>query len=134
MNDDSMPAPDEAPVSRRTRLSLAMAALLSSAPGTTQGTVEGPLTWADTTRRVRFADEAEWDDEYDTNTDESERDRSEYVLFDDEDDDGDRVLMMMTRRSETAKAATTTRLASTVLFPRRCIFVAGPRSPERVGA
>ena len=51
-----------------------------------------------------------------------------------EDDDGDRVLMMMTRRSETAKAATTTRLASTVLFPRRCIFVAGPRSPERVGA
>ena len=80
MNDGSMPVPDEAPVSRRTRLSLAMAALLSSAPDTTQGTAEGPLTWAATTRR---------DDEYNADTDESERDRSECVLFDDEDDDGD---------------------------------------------
>ena len=92
MNDGSMPVPDEVPVSRRTRLSLAMATLVPSAPGTTQGTVEGPLTWAATTRRVRFADEAEWDDEYDADTDESERDRSEYVLFDDEDDDGDPIV------------------------------------------
>ena len=88
MNDGSMPVPDEAPVSRCTRLSLAMATLLSSAPGTAQGTVKGPLTWAATTRRVRFADDAEWDDEYGADTDD-ERDRSEYVLFDDEDDDDD---------------------------------------------
>ena len=64
------------------------ATLLSAAPGTTQGTAEGPLTWAATTRRVRFADDAEWDDEYGADTDD-ERDRSEYVLFDDEDDDDD---------------------------------------------
>lgn len=47
----------------------------------------GPLTWAATNRRVRFADEAEWDDEYDADTDD-ERDESEYVFFGDEDDDG----------------------------------------------
>ena len=40
MNDGSMPVLDEAPVSRRTRYSLAIVTLLSSAPGTTQGTVE----------------------------------------------------------------------------------------------
>ena len=44
------------------------------------------------------------------------------------------LLMTTTRRSTTAKAVATTRLASTALFPRRCIFAAGPRSPERVGA
>ena len=77
MIDGSMPVSDEAPVSHRTRLSLAMATLLSSAPGTTQGTAEGPLTWAATTWRVRFADEAEWDDEYDADTDKGERDRTE---------------------------------------------------------
>ena len=86
LNDGSMPVPDEAPVSRRTRLSLAMVSLLSSAPGTTQGMGEGPLAWTSPTRRVRFADEAEWDDEYDADTDD-ERDQSEYVFFDDEDDD-----------------------------------------------
>ena len=89
MNDDSKPVPDDASVSRRTRLSTAIATSLSSAPGTAQGTVKGPLTWAVTSRRVRFADEAEWDDEYDADTDESVRYQSEYVLFDDEDDDGD---------------------------------------------
>ena len=49
LNDGSMPVPDEAPVSRRTRPSTAMGTLLSSAPGTTQGTVEGPLVWAAST-------------------------------------------------------------------------------------
>ena len=42
LNEDSMPVPDEVPVSRRTRLSLAMASLLSSAPDTAQGTGEVP--------------------------------------------------------------------------------------------
>ena len=87
MNDSSIPVPDEAPVSRRTRYSLAIATLLSSAPGMTQGTVEGPLAMAATGRRVHFADE--WDGNYDAETDESEHDQSEYVFFDDEDDDGD---------------------------------------------
>ena len=88
LNDASIPVPDEAPVSRRTRLSLAMASLLSSAPGTSQGTGEGPPVWTSPTRRVRFADEAEWGDEYDAGTDD-ERDQSEYVFFDDEDGDDD---------------------------------------------
>ena len=105
LNDDSMPVPDEAPVSRRTRLSLALASMLPSspswvvarptfgsshdspAPGTAQGTVEGPPTWAAMTRRVSFADEHEWDDEYDASTDD-ERGDSGYVFFGDEDDDG----------------------------------------------
>ena len=87
LNDDSMPVPDEAPVSRRTRLSLALASVLPPASGTAQGTVEGPATWAAMTRRVRFADEHEWDDEYDASTDD-ERDDSGYVFFGDEDDDG----------------------------------------------
>ena len=86
LNDDSMPVPDEAPVSRRTRLSLALASMLPPAPGTAQRTFEGPATWAATTRRVRFADEHEWDDEYDAST-EDERDDSGYVFFGDEDDD-----------------------------------------------
>ena len=59
LNDASMPVPDEVPVSRRTHLSLALASMLSPAPGTAQGTAEGPLTWAAMTRRVRFADEHE---------------------------------------------------------------------------
>ena len=58
LNDGSMPVPDEAPVSRRTRLSLALASMLPTAPGTAQGTVEGPATWAAMTRRIRCADEA----------------------------------------------------------------------------
>ena len=86
LNDVSMPVPDEVPVSRRTRLSLTMASLLSSAPGTAQGTGEVPPAWTSPTRRVRFADEAELDDEYDADTDD-ERDQSEYVFFGDEDDD-----------------------------------------------
>ena len=87
LNDDSMPVPDEAPVSRRTRLSLALASMLPPASGTAQGTVEGPATWAAITWRVRFADEHVWDDEYDAST-EDERDNSGYVFFGDEDDDG----------------------------------------------
>ena len=60
LNDDSMPVPDEAPVSRRTRLSLALAPVLPAASGTTQqGTVEGPDTWSATARRVMWADEHE---------------------------------------------------------------------------
>ena len=87
LNDGSMPVPDEVPVSRRTRFSLALASMLPPAPGTAQGTAEGPPTWAAMARRVRFADEHEWDDEYDASTDD-ERDDSGYVLFGDEDDDG----------------------------------------------
>jgi hypothetical protein len=86
LNDDSMPVPDEAPVSRRTRLSLALTAMLTGASGTTQGTVEGPATWSTATRRVTWQDEHEWEDEYDATTDD-ERDDSNYVLFD--GDDGD---------------------------------------------
>ena len=86
LNDDSMPVPDAAPVSRRTRLASAMASLLSHAAGTTQGTVEGPSTWAVTTRHVRFADEHEWDDEYDASTDD-EYGGSDYVHFDEDGDD-----------------------------------------------
>ena len=41
LNDGSMPVPGEVPVSRRTRLSLAVASLLSSAPGTTHDTRHG---------------------------------------------------------------------------------------------
>ena len=134
LNDDCIPVPDEVPVSRRTRLSLAMASLLSSAPGTTQGTVEGPLTWAATTRRVRFADEAEWDDEYAADTDD-EHDESEYVFFGDEDDDDglagddDDTAQHDGESSDDYEA----RLNS-LIPPGRRIFAAGPRSPERVGA
>ena len=39
--DDSMPVPDEVPVSRSTRLSLALASMLPPAPGTAQGTADG---------------------------------------------------------------------------------------------
>ena len=87
LNDGSMPVPDEAPVSRRTRLSLALASVLPAAPGTTQGTVEGPATWSAVTQHVMWADEHEWDDEYYASTDD-ERDDSHYVLFDDNDGDG----------------------------------------------
>ena len=87
LNDDSIPVPDEAPVSRRTRLSLALASVLPAAPGTTQGTVEGPATWPAAARRVMWADEHEWDDEYYATTDD-EFDNSHYVLFDDDDGDG----------------------------------------------
>ena len=87
LNDGSMPVPDVAPVSRRTRLSLALASMLPPAAGTAQGTAEGPSTWAAMTRRVRFADEHEWDDEYDAST-VDERDDSNYVLFDEDDGDG----------------------------------------------
>ena len=87
MNDGSMPVPDEPPVSMRTRASLEIATLLSSVPGTAQGTFEGSLTMVVARQRVRFADE--WDDEYDAETVESESDQAEYVSFDDEDDDGD---------------------------------------------
>ena len=89
LNDDSMPVLDEAPVSRRTRLSLALASVLPAASGTTQGTVEGPATWLATARRVMWADEHEWDDEYYATTD-GEFDDSHYVLFD--DDDGDCII------------------------------------------
>ena len=44
-----------------------------------------PPAWTSPTRRARFADAAEWDDEYDADTDD-ERGQSEYVFFDDEDD------------------------------------------------
>ena len=87
LNDDSMPVPDDAPVSRRTRLSLALASLLLAASGTTQGTVEGPATWPAIARRVTWSDERAWDDEYDAATDD-EYDSSNYVLFDDDDGDG----------------------------------------------
>ena len=87
LNDDSMPVPDEAPVSRRTRLSLALALVLPAASGTTQGTVEGPATWSATARNVMWADEHEWDDEYYATTD-GKFDDSNYVLFDDDDGDG----------------------------------------------
>ena len=86
LNDDSPPVPDAAPVSRRTRLASAMASMLPHAAGTTQGTVEGPSTWAVMTRHVRFADEHEWDDEYDASTDD-EYDGSDYVHFDEDGDD-----------------------------------------------
>ena len=86
LNDGSMPVPDVAPVSRRTRLSLALASVLPPAAGTAQGTAEGPSTWAATTRRVRFADEHEWDDEYDASTDD-EYGGSDYVHFDEDGDD-----------------------------------------------
>ena len=86
LNDGSMPVPDAAPVSRRTRLSLALASMLPHAAGTAQGTAEGPSTWAAMTRHVRFADEHEWDDEYDASTDD-EYDDSNYILFDEDDDD-----------------------------------------------
>ena len=86
LNGDSIPVPDEAPVSRRTRLSLALASVLPAAPGTTQGTAEGSATWSATTRRVMWADEHTWGDEYYATTDD-ERDDAQYVLFD--DDDGD---------------------------------------------
>ena len=91
LNDDSMPVPDEAPVPRRTRLSLALASVLPAASGTTQGTVEGPATWSATARRVMWADEHGWDDEYYATTDD-EFDDSHYVLFEDDDDDGDGVI------------------------------------------
>ena len=86
LNDDSIPVPD-VPVSRRTRLSLALASVLPAASGTTQGTVEGPVTWSATARRVTWADEREWDDEYDATTEE-EFDDSNYMFFDDDDVDG----------------------------------------------
>ena len=86
LNDGSMPVPDVAPVSRRTQLSLTLASMLPPAAGTAQGTAEGPSTWAAMTRRVRFADEHEWDDEYDAST-ADEYDDSNYILFD--EDDGD---------------------------------------------
>ena len=89
LNDGSMSVPDEAPVSRRTRLALALASVLPAAPGTTQGTVEGPATWSAVIRRVMWADEHEWDDEYYATTDD-ERDDSQYVLFD--DDDGNSII------------------------------------------
>ena len=75
-------------VSMRTRASLAIATMLASAPGTAQGTVEGPLTMAAAARKqVRFADE--WEDEYDAETDESESEQADRVFFGNEDDDGD---------------------------------------------
>ena len=107
LNDGSMPVPDVAPVSRRTRLSLALASMLPPAPGTAQGTAEGPATWAAMTRRVRCADEHEWDDEYDASTDD-ERDDSNYVLFDEDDGDGigaDAPATKTTRSSTRAKVS-----------------------------
>ena len=88
MNDGSIPVPDAPPVSMRTRASLATATMLPSAPGTAQGTVEGPLTMAAAARKqVRFADE--WGDEYDAEIDDSESAQAERVFFGDEDGDGD---------------------------------------------
>ena len=132
LNDDSMPVSDEAPVSRRTRLSLALASVLPAAPGTTQGTVEGPAPWSATVRRIMWADEHEWDDEYYATTDD-EFDDSHYVLFDDDDGDGiigddDDTSQHEGESSDEYEA----RLNGIV--PRRRIFAAGPCSPERVGA
>ena len=45
MDDVSMPAPADAPVSMRTRASLAIEIMLPTASGTLQGTVEGPSPW-----------------------------------------------------------------------------------------
>ena len=89
LNDDSPPVPDAAPVSRRTRLALVLESLLPvrrTSSSTLQGTVEGPATWAAMTRRVTFADEREWDDEYDASTDD-EYGGSDYVHFDEDGDD-----------------------------------------------
>ena len=89
LNDDSPPVPDAAPVSRRTRLASVLESLLPvrrTSSSTLQGTVEGPPTWAAMTRRVRFADEREWDDEYDASTDD-EYGGSDYVHFDEDGDD-----------------------------------------------
>ena len=87
LNNDSMPVPD-APVSRRTRLSLALASVLPAASGTTQGTAEGPATWSATARHVMWADEHEWDDDEYYATTDDEFDDSHYVLFDDDDGGG----------------------------------------------
>ena len=88
MDDGSIPAPADAPVSMRTRASLAIATMLPTAPGTLQGTVEGPLTMAAAAHtHVHFADE--WDGEYDAETDESDGTQAERVFFDDADDDDD---------------------------------------------
>ena len=129
LNDGSMPVPDEAPVSRRTRLSTALATLLSSAPGTTQGTVEGPLVWAASTRRVRFEDEAAWDAEYGADT-ADERDRSEYVFFDDDDDDDDPGVGGDDTAQRDGESSGDYEARLNGLVPR-CIFAADPRSPER---
>ena len=132
LNDDSMPVPD-GPVSRRTRLSLALASVLPAASGTTQGTVEGPATWSATARRVTWADEHEWDDEYDATT-EDEFDDSHYVLFDDDDGDG---IIVRRRRHAAARRRKQWRVRGSAQrhpSPRRRIFAAGPCSPERVGA
>ena len=88
MDDGSMPAPADAPVSMRTRASLAIETILRTAPGTLQGTVEASLTMAAAARKyVHLADE--WDDEYDAETDESDGTQAERVFFDDADDDDD---------------------------------------------
>ena len=73
----------------RTRASLAASAMLSGAFGAANGAAAVPPDEVVPKVRthVRFADGC--DDECDAETDESERDQAEYVLFDDEDDNGD---------------------------------------------
>ena len=88
MDDDSIPAPADALVSMRTRASLAIATMLSAAPGTAQGTVEGPLTMAAAARKhAHFA--GKWGEVYDAETDASEGAQPERVFFDDKNDDVD---------------------------------------------
>ena len=132
LNDDSIPVPD-APVPRRTRLSLALASVLPLASGTTQGTVKGPATWSATARHVMWADEHEWDDEYYATTDD-EFDDSHYVFFDDDDGDGVVVDDDDTPQHAGESSGEYEARLSGITPPRRCIFAAGPCSPERVGA
>ena len=102
LNDDSMPVPDVAPVSRRTRLSLALASMLPPASGTStrHGRGTGHLGGHDPA--CPFADEHEWDDEYDASTDD-EHDDSNYVLFDEDDGDGIGADAPATRRHAAAR-------------------------------
>ena len=93
MNDDSMPVPDVAPMTRLTRFQLAIRGVANAvrpdASGTTQGTAEGTATWT-ANPAVTVQLDYDWDDEYDESTDE-ERDDSNHVFFgaDGGDDTGD---------------------------------------------
>ena len=93
MSDDSMPVPDVAPMTRLTRLQLAIRGVANAvrpdASGTTQGTAEGTATWT-ANPAVTVQLDYDWDDEYDESTDE-ERDDSGHVFFgaDGGDDTGD---------------------------------------------
>ena len=86
LNDDSMPVPDDAPVSRRTRLSLALASVLPAASGAVPDATDGAAAEAPSARRVRFSGVEESDDEIKEATDD-EWDDSGYVFFAGGDDD-----------------------------------------------